>query len=211
MDEAPGAVVVVVGPPTGAVVLVDTPPVVVVVEEELAPGVVVVVEVVDVGVGAGAGADGLTRLFNVVPVSAPPKMLESGLPEMSSIAVMSSNASTNTVTALMAMARQEKPAPAGRATAGWVGLVEATSRSVAGADAPAETSRRPVSSTGAAVDDISVVSASSSWPAGWCTTSVGADASTDDVTDGPLTPVLPSLRSNVDVSGTRTATCLTAS
>ena len=93
-----------------------------------------------------------------------------------------------------------------------MGLVEATRRSVAGADAPAEISRRPVSSTGAAVDAISVVSASSSWPDGWRTTSVGADdESTDDVTDGPLTPVPPSLRSNVDVSGTRTATCLTAS
>ena len=93
-----------------------------------------------------------------------------------------------------------------------MGLVEATRRSVAGADAPAEISRRPVSSTGAAVDAISVVSAASPWPDGWCTTSVGADdESTDDDTDGPLTPVPPSLRSNVDVSGTRTATCLTAS
>ncbi len=193
--------------------LVDAPPVVVVVVvvEEPARGVVVVVEVVDVGVVAGAGA-GLTRFFNVVPVSAPPKMVESGLPEMSSIAVMRSNASTKTVTALTAMARQEKrPRPAGRATAGRAGLVEATRRSVAGADTPAEISKRPVSSAGAAVDAISVVSASSSWPDDCRTTSVAVDDESTDDADGPLTPVPPSLRNNVDVSGTRTATCLTAS
>lgn len=221
--EAPGVVVVA---PAGPVVLVAVPPlvvavpplVVVVVVVELG---VVVVDVVGVGVVTGAG-DGLTRFFNVVPVSAPPKMADNGLPEISSTAVMNSSASTNTVTALTAMARQENPRrTAGRATAARVGLVEATRRSVAGASAAAEISRRWVSATGAAVDAISTVSASLSCPnpdgpgcAAGCarpTTSVGADdASTDDA-EGPLTPVPPSLRNNVDDSGTRTAACLTAS
>lgn len=222
--EAPG-VVVVVALPGGSVVLVAVPPLVVVVVEfgaVVLVDVVDVVDVVEVGVVAGAG-DGLTRFFNVVPVSAPPKMLDSGFPEISSTAVMNSSANTNTVTALMAMARQENPRrTAGRATAARVGLVDATRRSVAGASAVAEISKRWVSATGAAVDAISTVSASlsrpgSDWPrsdAPGCacpTTSVGADdASTEDAL-GPLTAVPPSLRNNVDDSGTRTATCLTAS
>jgi hypothetical protein len=221
--EAPG-VVVVVAPPVGAVVLVVVAPLVVVVVE---PGVVVLVDVVEV-VGVGVvlvGGEGLTRLFKVVPVSAPPKMADSGLPEISSMAVMKSSASTNTVTALTAIARQENPRRrAGRATVVRLGLVEATRRSVAGASAVAEISKRWVSAIGAADEAISTVSASLSWPEPVfpgstsdapglvCpTTSVGADdASTDDAA-GPLTPVPPSLRNSVDESGTRTATCLTAS
>ena len=139
--EAPG-VVVVVAPPVGSVVLVAVPPLVVVVVELGVVVLVDVVEVVGVGVLTGAG-DGLTRFFNVVPVSAPPKMADSGLPEISSTAVMNSSASTNTVTALTAIARHENPRrTAGRATGGRVGLVEATRRSVAGASAAAEISKR---------------------------------------------------------------------
>ena len=161
--EAAG-VVVVVALPGGSVVLVAVPPLVVVVVEFGAVVLVDVVDVVEVGVVAGAG-DGLTRFFNVVPVSAPPKMLDSGFPEISSTAVMNSSANTNTVTALMAMARQENPRrTAGRATAARVGLVDATRRSVAGASAVAEISKRWVSATGAAVDAISTVSASLSCP-----------------------------------------------
>jgi len=217
--EAPG-VVVVVAPLGGTVVLVADPPLVVVVVElgvlVLVLVLVDVVDVVEVEVVAGAGG-GLTRFFKVVPVSAPPKMADSGLPEISSTAVMTSNASTNTVTALTAMARKENPRRrAGRATAARWGLVEATRRSVAGASAAAEISKRWVSATGDAVDAISTVSASPSWPGcapgcAWPTTSVGVDdASTDDAV-GPVTPVPPSLRNNVDDSGTLTATCLTAS
>lgn len=201
--------------PVGPVVLVAVAPVVVVVE--LVEVVVVAVVVVVVVVGVVAGVSGLTRLFNVVPVSAPPKMADSGLPEMSSTAVMNKRANTNTVTALTAMVRQENPREAeGRTTAAGVGLDEATSRSVAGASAVAEISKRRVSAAGAADEAISTVSASPWFPeigcAGACpTTSVGvADPSTDEA-DGPLTTVPPSLRNNVDDSGTRTATCLTAS
>ena len=46
-------------------------------------------------------------LPNVVPESAPPKMSDSGLPEISSTAVMNSRASTNTMPAAAAMAFQE--------------------------------------------------------------------------------------------------------
>ena len=215
---------VVVTPPVGAVVLVVPPTFVVVVVGAVVVGVVVVgvvvvgVVVVGVDVEVVAGArDGLTRFFSVVPVSAPPKMLESGLPEISSTAVMNSNASTNTVTALTAMARQENPrSAAGRTTAARVGLVEADRRSVDGASAAAEISKRRVSATGAAVDAISTVPVSPSGPGcavgcGCPTTSVGAEEASTDDASGPLTPVPPSLRSNVDASGARTATCLTAS
>jgi hypothetical protein len=207
--EAPGDVVE-VALPVGSVVLVVVevgPDVVLVVEAT-------VVEVVDVvGVVAGAGV-GLTRFFRVVPVSAPPKIADNGLPEMSSMAVMSSSASTNTVTAPTAMAFHENPGAADRrAAAGGIGLVEACKRSMPGASAAAEISRRCVSAT-AGVDAISTVSSTELSDGAGCarpTTSVGAeDASTDDV-DGPLASVPPSLRSKLDVSGTRTATCLTAS
>ncbi len=79
------------------------------VEVDVDGGVVVEVDVVDEGVVVVvvAGEPGLTMLPNVVPVPAPPKMSESGLPEMSSIAVMKSSASTNTMPAAAAMAFQE--------------------------------------------------------------------------------------------------------
>ena len=173
--------------------------------------VVEVVEVVDVGVVVGAG-DGLTMFFNVVPVSAPPKIADRGLPEISSTAVMNSSARTNTMATVPAMARQENPCGVvRRAMCVGVGVVVARRRWVAGVSAVAEISRRSVSPAGAAVDAISTVSGAlppcgSDRP----TTSVGAeDASTEDV-DGPLAPVPPSLRNKVEVSGARTATCLTA-
>ena len=85
-----------------------------------------------------------------------------------------------------------------------VGLVEARKRSVAGASVAALISRASVSANGA-------ISSPPNCGCGAPTTSVRAeDASTDDV-DGPLVAVPPSLRSNIEVSGARTATCLTAS
>lgn len=200
--------VVVVTPPDGSVVLVvvAVPAVVVVVVAD----VVDVVDVVDVGVVLGAG-DGLTRFFSVVPVSAPPKIVASGLPEISSTAVMNRSASTNTMTALAAVARHENPRDtAVRTTPGGAGIVEACKCSVAGASVAALISSRSVSAAGTVVDAIPMVSSAPDPGCGPPTTSVGAeDASTDDV-DGPLVPVPPSLRNNVEVSGTRTATCLTA-
>ena len=207
-----GAVVgvVVVTLPLGAVVLVDAvAPAVVVVVVLLDAPVVEVVEVVDVGVVVGVG-DGLTMFFNVVPVSAPPKIADRGLPEISSTAVMNSSARTNTTATVPAMARQEKPGRLGR-RATCVGVVVARKRWVAGVAAVAEISRRSVSPAGAGVDAISTVSGALT-PCGSDrpTSSVGADdASTEDA-DAPLARVPPSLRNKVEVSGARTATCLTA-
>ena len=210
-----GAVVgvVVVTLPLGAVVLVVVVAPAVVVVVLLDAPVVEVVEVVDVGVVVGAG-DGLTRFFNVVPVSAPPKIADRGLPEISSTAVMNSRARTNTTATLPAMARQENPCGVVRratCVGVGVGVVVARRRWVAGVSAVAEISRRSVSPAGAGVDAISTVSGALP-PSGSDrpTTSVGAeDASTEDA-DGPLARVPPSLRNKVEVSGARTATCLTA-
>ena len=79
---------------------------------------------------------------------------------------------------------------------------------MAGASATAEISRRSVSPTEAAVDAILTVSVPSPSGIRDRTTSVGADDACDCVS--PLTPVPPSLRNNVAVSGAFTATCLTA-
>ena len=221
---SPGPVVVVVGTVVGVVVVtlplggvvpvVVVAPVVVDVVVLDAP-VVEVVEVFDEGVVVCAG-DGLTRFFNVVPVSAPPKIADRGLPEISSIAVMNSSARTNTTATLPAMARQEKPCcVVRRATclgAGvGVGVVVARRRWVSGDSAVAEISRRSVSLAGAGGDAIVTVSGAlpprgSDRP----TTSVGADDSSTEDADGPLARVPPSLRNRVEASGARTATCLTA-
>ena len=107
VDDAAEGVVVVVTLALGAVVLVVVVGAVVAVVEVDAP-VVDVVEVVGVGVPGGVG-DGLTRLFSVVPVPAPPKIVDRGLPEISSMAVMNSSARTNTIPTGPAMARQENP------------------------------------------------------------------------------------------------------
>lgn len=99
--DAPGPlVVVVVELPVDDVVLVVVGDVVVVVVEEVD---VVVVVVVVVGLGAG---DGPKMLFTDVPVPAWPKIDDSGLPAISSTAVMNSSASTNTAAAVPAMAFQ---------------------------------------------------------------------------------------------------------
>ena len=117
-----------------------------------------VVDVVVVGVAGGAG-DWLTRLPSVVPVSAPPKIVDSGLPEISSIAVMNSSARTKTMATVPAMARQEKPGGvrAGRALSRrcrrGLQALRGRSRRVA------EISRRSVSADEAADDAISTVSA----------------------------------------------------
>ena len=177
-----GAVVgvVVVTLPAGALVLVVVVAPVVVVVVLDAP-VVEVVEVVDVDVGVVVGAgDGLTMFFSVVPVSAPPKIADRGLPEISSTAVMSSSASTNTTATVPAMARQENPGRVvRRPTDGGGGVVVARSRWVAGLSAVAEISRRSVSAAGASDDAISTVSGA--LPPDRPTTSVGAeDSSTED-------------------------------
>ena len=196
--DAVGCVVVVAALPLGAVVLVVVVGAVVAVVEVDAP-VVDVVEVVGVGVPGGVG-DGLTRLFSVVPVPAPPKIADRGLPEISSTAVMNSSARTNTTPAAAAMARHENPSGgARRAAAGFVGVVAACGPRVAEV-------------TGAAVDAISIVSGAPLPFGPDCpTTSVGgeeASASTEDA-DGPLASVPPSRRNKVELSGARTATCLT--
>jgi hypothetical protein len=202
-------VVVVVFSPVGAVVLV-----VVVLVDGLE--VVVVVDDVEV-VGIVVGGDWLTRFPAVVPVSAPPKMAESGLPEMSSIAVMKSSANTNTMPTVAAIPRHEnRPTMTGRRPGGGVGLVVACRRSVAGASATAEISRRSVAPTGAAVDAISVVSAF--WSSAGLERTASVEADDDDAAVveaaarvSPLAPVPPSLRNSVAVSGAFTTTCLTAS
>ena len=126
--EAPGDVVV-VEVPVGAVVLVVVLTGVVVVEDEL-----VVVEVGDDVVVVEVTGGGV--LFSEVPVPALPKIDASGLPEMSSTAVMNMSASTNTMAAVPAMAGQEKRQAGGRE--GATGVVVACNCSVAGASAFAE-------------------------------------------------------------------------
>ncbi len=171
-----------VGLPVDDVVLgVD---VVVVVDE------VPVVDVV-VLVGVTVAGDGLIRLFRVVPVSDPPNIADNGLPEISSTAVMNMSASTNTMTAVPAMAPQEKRRVPGRRAGGCGGVVVARRRSVS-----------PSCAAGASIRAVSVPDRP--------TTSVGADASPTEDAASPLAPVPPSLRNSVDGSGARTTTCFTA-
>lgn len=100
--EAPGGVVVVVAPPAVVLVVVLGGPVVVVVGNTV---VDVVVEVV--------GGDGFPPKIRptLVPVPAPPKIDDSGLPEMSSMAVTKPRASTNTTAMAPATAFQPIPRP----------------------------------------------------------------------------------------------------
>jgi hypothetical protein len=101
--DAPGPlVVVVVEVPVDDVVLVVVGDVVLVVVEEVGVDVVVLVVVV-VGLGGGEGPK---MLFTDVPVPEWPKIDDSGLPAISSTAVMNSSASTNTTAAVPAMAFQ---------------------------------------------------------------------------------------------------------
>ena len=156
-STAPGDVVVVVvaGRRGGAgrrcacvVVVVDDVDVVVDVLD------VVVVEWSGVGVVVAGAGDGLKRFFTAVPASAPPKMLDSGLPEISSMAVMKSSASTNTVTAAGSDGAPRESAgrrPA-RARIGLVVALQALCRRGIGRRRDLQ---RSVSPTGAAVDVIS--------------------------------------------------------
>jgi len=204
--EPPG-VVEVVEVPEGAVVLVvvlEDVEVVVVVLEVGDVVVEVVVVVLEVGNVVEVG-DGGVKMF---PLPALPKIDPSGLPEISSMATMSKRASTKTMAVVPAITDQEnrRRAPVrAPGTAGCIGVVVACSRSVAGASATAEISRRPDSSD-AVFDSISTDSAAP--PVAMA--SVGAEeASTDDAAP-PLRPVAPSLRNREDESGARTTTCLTA-
>ena len=159
VDDTPGAVEV-VELPFGFVVLVevleDAEVVLVVVVLEVGD-VVVVVEVVvvfEVGVVVVV-CEGGVKMF---PFPALPKIDPSGLPEISSMATMSKRASTKTMAVVPTMTGHENrwaPLPPPR-TAGAAGAVVARRRSVAGASATAEISRRPVSSDGVA-DCISTV------------------------------------------------------
>jgi hypothetical protein len=168
----------------------------------------VVVEVV-VGVPGGV-VDGVKIPPTEVPLPALPKMSASGLPEISSTAVMKSSASTKTIPIVAAMTRHENPGRAvGRPVPpGATGNVVAWRRSVAGASATGEISRRSVSPATDAISTVSAAPAASDSERPM--TSVGADAASCDDELSPLAPVPPNLRSNVTVSGART-TCLTAS
>ena len=122
VDEAPGPVVVVVVVDAGTVVLV------------------VVVVVV-----AGAG-DGTKMSFTLGPLPWSPKMEDNGSPEVSSTAVTNNSASRKTTAAVPAMACQLYRPPKGPAIRHGHrptrpgGRVTASSRSVAGASATADTS-----------------------------------------------------------------------
>lgn len=229
MAPAGGTDDVVLEVPVGAVVVVLVGAVVDDVVDDV--GLVVVVVVVLV---VDAGGLLLTRLPTLVPPPAPPKMSDSGLPEMSSIAVMNSSASTKTMPAIAAIDfHDHRIAPDGRASA-----AEATSRSVAGAPATAETSRRWVRAAGVDVVSIRPVSSLEPEPENApvpapapasptvsttsvgavplrdvSTASVGANGSTTVDVPPPLEPVEPSRRSSVapDASGTRSTTWRTAS
>ena len=136
------------------------------------------VEVVEVEVEVVVDvAGGFTRLCSVVPVSAPPKIADKGWPEISSTAVINSSARTNTTAAVPAMAPQENRCGArGRPGPGCIGRVVARRRSVAGAPAAAEISRRSVSPADGAGDVILTVSAAPlPSGSGRPTTSVGAE------------------------------------
>jgi hypothetical protein len=192
-DAVEGVVVVALA--FGAVVLVVVVAAVVVVEVD-AP----VVEVVEVVVAGGAGL-WLTTFPSEVPVSAPPKIADRGLPEINSTAVTNSSARTNTMATVPAMARQEKPC----------GVLRAAVGRAVDVDIDVVACRRWVPGV-SAVDAISIVSGAPAPFGPDCpTASVGADdasASTDDAA-GPLVPVPPSRRNKVELSGARTATCLT--
>ena len=198
--EVWGAIVAVVL--VGAVVLVVVLAAVVEVDE-------VVVDVVGgvdgFGVTVGDG-DGVKMFLTDGPLPAFPKISASGLPEMSSMAVMNNSAITNTTAAVPAMVVQRKvrglPDPATFPDS-RMGRVVASIRRGAGTSVTAEISRRSVPSA-----DDAIPTSSAPGP-GVTVDSVGAgDASPG--APSALVPVPPSLRSNGVDSGARTTTCLTA-
>lgn len=199
-----GTVVVEVA--VGAVVLV-----VVVVELPEVVDVVLVAGTVDVVVVDVAGGDGETTLPKLVPLSPPPKMAASGLPAISSTAVMNKSAITKTTTAVPAMTRQVKrdgpfaPVPGRPRAEGGAGVVLDRRPWVAGVPDVVETSRRRVSSTGAVVEAVPSVGSRAD-----STASVGAEDASESEAFPPMTAVDPRRRSSGEASGART-TCLTAS
>jgi hypothetical protein len=226
----PGAVVVVFVPPAPDVVVVDPPlegdvvvvVLTVVVDDALAPPVVVVVEagtdvvvVVVVVAGAGVGEDGTKMSLTVGPVPWSPKMEDSGFPETSSTAVTNKSATRNTTPAVPAIAFQLNCRPMFPirlpGVTGSNGSVAAFSRSVAGAPAMADTSRRSVSPVAASVDSMAAARSSAlPEPDVVGIASVGADSAPTVAFWSPLALVPPSRRSRVE-SGARTTTCFTAS
>jgi hypothetical protein len=224
-----GVVVVVVPPGLDDVVVVLDD----VVLEELV--VVVVVPAGDVVVVVVEPGDDGPKMWEIDgPVPLLPKIDANGLPAISSMAVINKRANTKTMALVPAMAFQEnfrpisQPSPGLRSPCPSVlpvpsvpsavptegtATVCAWRRSVAGASATAEISRRFVSSTDAPPDSILAVS-SAAGP----TTCVGATSEpadeepADDDAVSPADAVPPSRRNNGDVelSWTRTATCLTA-
>ncbi len=228
-------VVVVVAPGVVVdVVLLELDDVVVVLDDGVVDVLVVVEPAGDVVVVVVVPREEPPPRFVIVgPVSLLPKIAASGLPAISSIAVINRSASTKTTALVPAMAFQENFRPTSQPPPGlpspfpdaepepvapvpWAtvgtGTVRASRRSVAGASAAAEISRRFVSSADAPTDCISVV-CSDAGP----TTSVGAASPaepTDDDDDvaPPAASVPPKRRKSGDdvLSWTRTATCFTA-
>lgn len=223
-----GVVVVAVLPALGDVVVVLDD----VVDDEF---VVVVAPAGDVVVVVVEPGDDGPKMWEIVgPVLLLPKIDARGLPAISSIAVIKRSASTKTMALVPAMAFHEnfrpisQPSPglrspcpsvpavaSARSAAGAIagtGTVCAWRRSVAGASATAEISRRFASSADAPPDSIFAVS-SAAGPTTWVgAASAGDDAPTDDDAVSPADAVPPSRRNkgDVEVSCTRTATCLTA-
>ena len=200
VDDEPGAVVVVEAAPD-VVEVVELPLTLVVLVEvfEDVDVVVVVVEagdvvvvVVEVVFEAGVVVVVCDGGVKMLPLPALPKIDPSGLPEISSMATISRSARTKTMAAVPAMTGHEKRGAPVRppGTAGCTGDVLARRRSVAGASATAEISRRPVSSDGVA-DSISTVSAAPPAPAA---ASVGVEEASTEEAAPPLEPVAPNLR-----------------
>ena len=161
--------------------------------------------------------DGETMLPNVVPLSPPPKMADSGLPAISSTAVMNKSASTNTTAAVPAMTcqvnrarrrsrrfRSEHEETAARV---WSVTARRWVAGVAGVPAVAEISRRWVSSAGAVVEAVSAVGSDTDSDAPrWVPRKRRRGRRGPSADDRGR----PSRRSRCGASGART-TCLTAS
>ena len=200
----PGCVVV--GPPDDGAVVVVLVAVVVV----AGAVVVVVVDAVVVveELGVVAAGEGTKMFLTVVPPPVEPKIDASGFPAINSTAVTNISESTNTMAAVPAMAGQlNRRAAPGRGLP-WAGRVRASSASPAGASAIAETSNPSVRSVGA--EDDAIWTVSSQEPAVPAAGSVGAEDAPSEDAACPVAPVAPSLRRRVELSGARTATCLTA-
>jgi hypothetical protein len=176
--------------PVPVEVVVLPPTEVVVVDEDEVVLVVVVVDVLVVVVGAGRVGVGLLKTPpTVVPLEWPPKRSANGRPAMSSIPVTSRSEKTNTASTTPATMGQRSPDP------GAAGL-----RSTSGVG--------PVS--GSVGGGVVSATAPSAWVALVAVSSVSAEEPDGSASVTPAAVVPPNRRSNFEVSGTRTTTCLTA-